>query len=84
MSIKITINNNEIKNPIARFLITLLGIVALLLVLIVVFFLFLPLMWFALLSIILVFAAVILSAPRLVRIYRVTLLDKRTDNINQK
>jgi protein-S-isoprenylcysteine O-methyltransferase Ste14 len=81
MPIKITVNNDEIKNPLARVLLSLLGIVLLLLVVIVVFFIVLPLMWFALLSIIVFLTAIFLSIPRIISIHKIYQLENNKEQL---
>ena len=78
MTIKITINSNEVKNPLAKFLITLVSVVTLLVIFTVVFFLVLPLIWFAVLSILLLVFTLLTATPKLVSTYRIILLNRKT------
>lgn len=78
MTIKVTINNKEVKNPIVRFLITLAGLVALIVIFIFVFFLVFPLIWFVVVSILCLVLTLLVAAPKLVSTYRIILLDKKT------
>lgn len=78
MAIKVIINNKEVNNPIVRFLITLAGLVALIVIFIFVFFLVLPLIWLVVVSILCLVLMLLVAKPKLVSIYRINLLEKRT------
>jgi hypothetical protein len=78
MSIHVTINDKELKNPIARFLVTVLGLVVALSIFALLFFLILPLIWFVILTMLLVMLTIFMTAPKLIRTYRVILLNRKT------
>lgn len=80
MSIKITINNREINNPIARFIISLLGLLIAILVSVVLFFLLLPLIWFVILTVLLVMLSLVIAAPKLVARYKIIVIERKTLN----
>jgi sensor histidine kinase YesM len=80
MPVNITINNREVKNPVARFLIALLGLVVVLLIFTLLFFLILPFIWFVVLTILLVISTIFLTAPKLISTYRVILLNREQDH----
>lgn len=73
MAIKISINSSEVKNPLARFLISLVG----LMVFALMFFLFLPLIWFLLLLIVLSMVVLLVSAPKFLKQYKFVVRSKQ-------
>ena len=77
MAIKVTINNSEIKNPLLRFLasLVLLGIFAVLCIF--VLFVLLPVLWVLLASVWLVAMVSLAAAPRLRSQYKVIVLEKQ-------
>lgn len=77
MPIKITINNKDVKNPIARLLISVLGLVIALLVFALLFFLLLPLIWFSVLTLALVMLTLFLAMPKLVNRYRIIVINRK-------
>ena len=83
MKINVTIDDQEVKNPIARFLISLLVLVILFAVFIVLFFLVLPFIWFSVLSILLAMLAVIFVAPTVIHQYKVILINRKTIERNK-
>ena len=85
MALQININGIEIKNPLARFFITLTAIVISLVVFILVFFLILPLLWFVIISMILLVLIILVATPRLVQKYNVIIIEKKKlENINKQ
>lgn len=71
MSIKVTINSREVKNPVARFILTLIGLLIFIVVFVLTFFLLLPFVWFLVLSLVLVLLAIIAVVPKLISHYRI-------------
>jgi uncharacterized membrane protein len=61
MGIKITIDDHEVKNPFAKAIVGLIAIAILLIVLVGVFLLLLPFLWFAVLSIVLLVLVLLFS-----------------------
>ena len=61
VGIKITIDSREIRNPLAKAIVGVSAVVILLAVLIGVFLLLLPFIWFAVLSILLLMLALLLA-----------------------
>lgn len=78
MTIRIIINDHEVKNPVARFLLTLFGLILFIVFFALVFFLILPLIWFMVLSLLLMILAVLAVAPKMVKTYRVIILKRRS------
>ena len=78
MVIRISINDQEIKNPIARFLLSLLGLVVFIVVFALLFFLLLPLLWFVVLTLLLFILVLFAVAPKLVNFYRVIILKRES------
>ena len=78
MAFKVTINSKDVKNPIARLLLTLLGLVIALLSCVVLFFLVFPLIWFVVVTMLLVIVTIFLTAPKFVSTYRIILLNRKT------
>ncbi|MDX2479577.1 MAG: hypothetical protein QNK24_04490 [Desulfuromusa sp.] len=70
MPIKITINSREVKNPVARFLISLIGLVIFIVVVAFLFFLMLPLVWFGILFMMLLVTTLWLVLPKLIITYK--------------
>lgn len=83
MKISITIDDHEVKNPIAKLLISLFVLVIFLAVFIVLFFLVLPFIWFAVLSILLAMLAIIVVAPKVIHQYKVILIRRKTIEHNK-
>lgn len=77
MAIKITINNQEIKNPVARFLITMLGLAVFLVLFILIFFVLLPFVWFMVLSIILALLVLMAVLPKLISQYKIIRIEQK-------
>ena len=82
MSIKITINSKEVKNPVARFFISLAGLVIFIVVIALLFFLILPLVWFVIMLMLLLVATLWVTLPEFIITYRTILLDR--DMLNKK
>ena len=78
MAIKISINSGEVKNPLARFLISIVG----LMVFALMFFLFLPLIWFLLLSVVLSMVVLLVSAPKILKQYKFVVRSKKNLETN--
>lgn len=78
MAIKITTNNQEIKNPVARFLITLLGLAVFLVLFILIFFVLLPFVWFMVLSIILALLVLMAVSPKLISQYKIIRIEQKS------
>lgn len=78
VAIKVTIDSREVKNPLAKAIIALVGVVILLVLLAATFFLALPLIWFVGLSMLMLVLALSVAAPTLVSRYRVFQLKRRT------
>jgi uncharacterized Tic20 family protein len=76
MAIKVTINSKTVRNPIARFLITLLGLVIVITVFVLVFFLVFPIIWFWTVSLLLLVLTVLAAIPKLKGQYRIIVEDK--------
>lgn len=76
MALLININGKEVKNPIARFFITLVGIIISLTVLLLFFFLILPVVWFAVIAMIFLVLAILIAAPKFIRKYHVIVIEK--------
>lgn len=77
MGIKITINSSEVKNPVVRFAITVVGILIFLVVFVFAFFLFFPLIWFLATTVLLFLIALLVFAPKLISQYRVIIIGKK-------
>ena len=77
MAIKITINSSEIKNPLLRFLasIVLLGIFAVLCIF--VLFILLPVLWVLLASVLLLAMVSLAAAPMLRSQYKIIVLERQ-------
>lgn len=81
MGIKITINNSEVKNPVIRFLVTLVLLFIFSVLAIVVLFFILPVLWFSVAAIMLLVAALLSAAPKLRTQYKIIMLErKKIDN----
>lgn len=78
MAIKITINNQEIKNPVARFLITLLGLAVFLVLFMLIFFVLLPFVWFMVVSIILALLVFTAISPKLISQYKIIRVEQKS------
>lgn len=78
MTIKITIDSREVKNPLAKFLITLVGVVMFFVIFVVVFFLTFPLIWFMVLSMLVLIFTLLIAMPILISTYRIILLNRKT------
>ena len=78
MSIKITINGSEVKNPLAKFIVTLLSLLGAFLFLLIILFMVFPLIWFFWLSVIILIVAVVLLSPRIFRQYKSTVIQRKT------
>ncbi len=76
MSIKITINSQDVKNPLIRFILGLIGLVIFIVVIAVLFFLILPLVWFAILYMLILASTLWVVLPKLILTYRTMLLDR--------
>lgn len=77
MGIKITINNSEVKNPIIRFLVTLVLLCIFSVLAIVVLFFILPVLWFSVAAIMLLVAALLSAAPKLRTQYKIIMLERK-------
>ncbi len=77
MGIKVTINGKEVKNPIVRFLITLVGLVIFLVIFVFVFFLIFPIIWFWTLSVMLLVFTLLAFAPKLISQYKIIVINKK-------
>jgi ABC-type bacteriocin/lantibiotic exporter with double-glycine peptidase domain len=77
MTLLININGKQVKNPLARFFITLTAIIIILIVFALVFFLILPLVWFFIISMVLLVLAILFATPKLVQKYNVILIEKK-------
>jgi hypothetical protein len=77
MPTKVTINNNEIKSPLARFLVTLIVFTLFVVVFVFVFFLIFPFIWFVILTILLLMTTLIVSVSKLIGAYGIVIMDKR-------
>jgi len=78
MKIKATFGDNEVKNPVAKFLILLLALLIFLALFIVLLILALPFIWFTVLSILLVMLSVIFVAPKIIHHYKIILINRET------
>jgi len=78
MSVKLTVNNQEIKNPIAKFLMTLVGLMIFLVVLVFVFFLLFPLIWFWVVSLMLLLFTLLGALPKLKNQYKIIMISKKS------
>jgi len=77
MSVRLTINSHDIKNPIAKFLMTLVGLVIFLIALVFVFFLLLPLIWFWVVSLMLLLFTLLGALPKLKNQYKIIIISKK-------
>jgi hypothetical protein len=77
MTIKVTINGSEVKNPVARFSLTLAGLVIFLVFLVVLLLLIVPIVWFWALSIVALVFALWVAMPKLKGQYKVIVLSKQ-------
>lgn len=77
MALLININGKEVKNPVARFFITLATVVISLIVSLFLFFLILPLVWFAIIAMIFLVLTILIATPRLVQKYNVIIIEKK-------
>jgi membrane protein YdbS with pleckstrin-like domain len=77
MSIKITINGHEVKNPVARIFLTLVGLVLFVFIFVLLFFLLLPFVWFMALSIVFAMLVLILVIPKLISRYKIILIHRQ-------
>lgn len=77
MPIKITINDHEVKNPIARFFLTLVGLVLFVFIFVLLFFLLLPFVWFMALSIVFAMLVLILVIPKLISRSKIILIHRQ-------
>jgi ABC-type bacteriocin/lantibiotic exporter with double-glycine peptidase domain len=70
MVIKVTIGNQEVRDPLARFIIALIVLAIIFIVFVLLLFLLLPFIWFVGSSIIVLVMALSLFAPALTSRYR--------------
>jgi len=77
MAIKITVNGNDVKNPVARFLLTLVALVVFLVFFCVLLFLILPILWFWIFSILLLAFTLLGAVPKLKSQYRIIAIGKQ-------
>jgi len=63
VAIKITIDNRDIRNPVAKVIVGLIGVAILAIVLLAVFLLLLPFVWFAVLAIFVVTLGLLALMP---------------------
>jgi len=83
MATKVTINSTEVKNPIARFLISLVGLVIFMAIFVFVFFLIFPIIWFWFLSVMLLVFTLLVAASKLKSQYRIVVIsNKKLENNN--
>lgn len=71
MGIKVKINDAEVKNPLAKLVITLTTLIVIILLFALFLFLVFPLIWFLFLSVLIVLIAVMLISPKLSRQYKI-------------
>ena len=77
MSVRIIIDNKEIKNPVIRFIVALIGLVISVLIFALLFFLFLPFIWFLVLLFMLLVLVGITFAPKVAKQYRLIILERK-------
>jgi len=70
MAIKITIDNKEINNPLAKFIFSIIFMILALVGLIVVVFVVLPVVWFIVLSLFIAITVIFGVMPRMIKSYR--------------
>ena len=73
---KITINGNEVKNPLARLVFALLGGIVLFIAIAFMLFILLPLIWFAVLSVLILLIGLLSIIPRLIHKVHIIQQDK--------
>ena len=76
MAMKITINGNEVKNPLARLVFALLGGIVLFIAIAFMLFILLPLIWFAVLSVLILLIGLLSIIPRLIHKVHIIQQDK--------
>ena len=77
MGSSLKINGEEVRNPIARLLLSVIALLLFLLVMAFLFLIFLPIVWF---SIAMILSAVILLAalgPKILRNYRIVVIETK-------
>ena len=72
MSIKITINDQEVRNPLARLLLSIVALLASLALIALLMFLLLPLMWFFGLFLLLLLLTIPMLAARVLQHFNAT------------
>lgn len=80
MGIRITVKDSEIRNPLIRLLVFLIGLLVfiLILALVLVFFLAVPLFWFFILAMASILGTILVALPGLARSYRFYRVEKKT------
>ena len=82
--ISLKINNEEVKNPLAKLLISLFAVIVLLLFLALVLLVFLPLVWLMAAMIVATVVLVIVSGPRILKQYRIVVIEKKGQTRHDK
>jgi len=80
MAIKITIEGREVKNPFARLVFGLLGMLVFLIMFAVMLFLLVPAVWFAALTGLMFIVGLLIMAPRFIGRYRVIQQTQQDNN----
>ncbi len=73
MAIKFTINGGEVKNPLVKLLIPLVGLI----IFGFLFFIVLPLIWFWFITVILSMVGLVIAAPKFVSQYKIVMRGKQ-------
>lgn len=82
--VSVKINGEEIKNPVARLLVSVAVLFVALFILALLFLILLPIVWF---SVLMVLSAVILLmaiGPRILKNYRIIVLEKKSQAPNRR
>lgn len=78
MAIKITIDSREVKNPLVKFLIALIGAMVVLVGFCLVLFLVLPVVWIAGLLALLIVLTALVRTPSILSKYKITFVTDKT------
>ena len=76
MQFNIEFNGLEVKNPVVKFVITILVLLIVVLVFAIIIFLILPLLWFFVLSVLILFFGLVAAVPILIKQYRTAIPPK--------
>lgn len=75
--VSIKINGEEIRNPLARLLISVIALVVILFILALILLILLPIFWFSVLMVLSAFILLMAIGPGILRNYRIIVIEKK-------